>query len=80
MTPPYSGEEVLTALLAAGRLRGIALHDAEVRADELTRTWIILATLPDGLRRASFPFASPAGIYTPSELAERFLSEAWPFE
>jgi hypothetical protein len=79
MPSPYSGEEVAAAILAAARKRAIPLADVRVRADDTARVWAVEAKLAGETSRAVFPFASPAGIYTPAELADRFLGEAWPF-
>jgi sugar/nucleoside kinase (ribokinase family) len=77
---PYGPDEISRAILEAARHRGIRIARLTVQADDHTRTWTIRAADPSGeVRRATFPFASTRGIYSPAEIAERFTSDTWPF-
>jgi len=77
---PYRTSEMACALIEAARLEGLPLRQIAVRPDEEARVWLIAVTFGSGeVRRLTFPFASARGIYTPAEIADRFLGGSWPF-
>lgn len=77
--PPYTSAEVAAALVTAAADRGWTLQRLQVRADDGSRLWTISAVVQGVRRHALFPFASRHGIYTPTELADHFLSGDWQF-
>lgn len=79
MRPPYSTEEVASAIMAAAEQRGLTLERVNVEADTSARFWRLEAVSHDGTgMRATCHFSQPAGILTPAELADRLLEGPRP--
>jgi hypothetical protein len=80
VTIPYRTDEVARAILAAADRRGTPFASLDVASDAAGRVWLIRARDATGAEmRATFPFSTPAGVLTPSAIAERFTRGDWPF-
>jgi len=75
MLPPYDTEEVAQAIAARFTQAGIPPDVLHVQADAEARQWLLAVRLPDGeVKSTTVPFSEPAGINTPAELAEIFVT------
>lgn len=79
VNPPYSSAEIAEAILTAVDT-GAPFALLDIVADETSGTWLIRTCGPDQIvRRHFFPFSTPRGISTPSEIARLMIEDRWPF-